>query len=74
MTCPDCGHPVPPNEWAAYHRHEDCYLPRLLTPTQQTAIVLRDVIRRKTNHELGGTAGLPGDRHRAGHDPAEVVC
>lgn len=24
MNCPNCGRPVPSNEWAAYRRHEDC--------------------------------------------------
>lgn len=22
--CPNCGQPVPANEWASYGRHEDC--------------------------------------------------
>lgn len=26
-SCPNCGKPVPANEWHAYGRHEDCAFP-----------------------------------------------
>lgn len=40
--CPNCGQPVPPNEWAAYRRHEDCAMRGLPCTTGSLPAAVRN--------------------------------
>lgn len=59
--CPNCKECVPDNEWAAYRRHEDCYvgpaiLPGMILPGTVTGS--RKAGRRPSKKSLPAKGGL----------------
>lgn len=43
QTCPVCGRWVPDNEWAAFHRCEDCYNDRAVGAPSHCWIAAQDM-------------------------------